>query len=94
MPTVQLKETSKDNSGVHSDDIDSMSSDYAESEADNFIKAFQFFSKENTTKINIAQQKMQAWVKKMKEGIKLSPRKSPTTMQRLKSTSSKQDGEP
>ena len=33
--------------------IDSMSSDYADSTVENGIKAFHFFAKENTTRINI-----------------------------------------
>ena len=34
--------------------IDSMSSDYADSEVEVDMKAMEFFSKENTTRINIA----------------------------------------
>ena len=50
--------------------IDSMSSDYADSEVAVGMKAMEFFSKENTTRINIAQQKMKTWVSKMKEETK------------------------
>ena len=31
------------------------------------MKAIQFFSKENTTRINIAYQKMYSWISKMKK---------------------------
>ena len=46
-------------------------SSYTESDFENDIKAYTFFSKENTTRINIAQQKMSAWKKKMKESVAL-----------------------
>lgn len=46
-------------------DINSANSSYADSNIGKDIKAIQFFSKENSTRINIAKQKMLSWVKKM-----------------------------
>ena len=46
--------------------IDSVSSDYGESTVARDLKAYQFFSKENTTRINIAYQKMMFWDRKVK----------------------------
>ena len=46
--------------------IDSVSSDYGESTVARDLKAYQFFSKENTTRINIAYQKMMFWDQKVK----------------------------
>lgn len=45
---------------------ESMNSNYTESVTEHDIKAIQFFSKENTTRINIAQQKMKSWISKIK----------------------------
>lgn len=50
--------------------IDSMSSDYADSTVENGIKAFHFFAKENTTRINIGKQKQVSWAKNMKAQLK------------------------
>ena len=59
-------------------DVNSLNSDYADSDADNDIKAIQFFSKENTTRINIGKQKMMAWKTKLKDGLNCnSSKKSP-----------------
>ena len=46
-------------------DINSANTSYADSNIGKDIKAIQFFSKENSTRINIAKQKMLSWVKKM-----------------------------
>lgn len=59
-------------------DVNSLHSDYADSDADNDIKAIQFFSKENTTRINIGKQKMLAWKTKLKDELNCnSSKKSP-----------------
>ena len=56
-------------SGTIGLDVGSMSSNYTSSGDENGehdIKAIQFFSKENTARMNIAQQKMHSWITKMK----------------------------
>lgn len=59
--------------------IDSCDSDYSSEENEILLKddhrAYQFFSKENTTRINISRGKMATWTKKMKQCQQLlSPR--------------------
>ena len=70
--------TDLDGTGTMQLEVGSLSSNYTDSGEENGehdIKAIQFFSKENTARMNIAQQKMHSWITKMKaEFLSLSPK--------------------